>query len=276
MSSHLDIIVMNNANVHIQGKRIFIKDMAMYLVPPHGQEPHIAPSLQTVKRGVGTEDELDSQGGLGLKLIPSARDSAISIQEAAEEKGSLTKSPPFPYDTPAEPGNPTIVPREVLERFHFTFLIRHPKHSIPSYYRCCIPPLLERTNFAPFLPEEAGYVELRRMFDYCKDTGLVGPKVCGRDDMVVDNGGKPDSGIEICVIDADDLLDDPEGILRKYCASIGIKFEPEMLQWDNEEDHRFAREQFEKWNGFHDDAINSKDLKARQHVSLPSQCIGHT
>lgn len=158
------------------------------------------------------------------------------------------------------------MPREILERFHFTFLIRHPNRAIPSYYRCCIPPLVERTKFNPFLPSEAGYEELRRLFDYCKDTGLVGPRVCGQD---ASNGeAKQDGGIEICVIDADDLLDDPEGVLRKYCQSIGLEFRPEMLCWDNDEDHEFARGQFEKWDGFHDDAINSKDLKPRKHVSV--------
>jgi len=184
---------------------------------------------------------------------------------------SPPKSPPFPYDTPSEPSNPTVVPREILERFHFTFLIRHPNRAIPSYYRCCIPPLVERTGFNPFMPSEAGYDELKKLFDYCKDTGLVGPKICGQGEGAVDqkNAESQDSGIEICVIDADDLLDDPEGILRKYCESIGLDFRPEMLTWDNEEDHEFAREQFEKWNGFHDDAIHSKDLKPRVHKHKP-------
>lgn len=33
------------------------------------------------------------------------------------------------------------------------------------------------------------------------------------------------------VIDADDLLDDPEGILRTLCAALGIAFDPAMLRW---------------------------------------------
>lgn len=114
------------------------------------------------------------------------------------------------------------------------------------------------------MPCEAGYDELRRVFDYCKETGLVGPAVCGRDDSGITN---PPGNVEICVIDADDLLDDPEGILRQYCKSIGLEFRPEMLEWDTEEAHSFAKAQFEKWDGFHDDAIGSKDLKPRQHVS---------
>lgn len=255
-----------------QGKRVFIKDITYYLVPPEKQDARLAPSLHSVKRGVGTEDELNEKGGLGLRTTLTARDSGVDMHGSATSDDSPPKSPPFPYDTPAEPSNPTVVPREILERFHFTFLIRHPKYAIPSYYRCCIPPLVERTGFNPFMPNEAGYEELKRLFDYCKGTGLVGPRICGQGEGKVDeaSSSKADSGIEICVIDADDLLDDPKGILQQYCASIGLEFCDEMLKWDNEEDHEFAKEQFEKWNGFHDDAIDSKDLKPRQHVSPQS------
>ncbi|KAK5130500.1 hypothetical protein LTR08_001980 [Meristemomyces frigidus] len=251
-----------------EGKRVFIKDITYYLVPPGQQDARVAPSLQNIKRGVGTEEQLNKQGGLGLQTAPTTPDSGIVMNE--DNESPSPKSPPFPYSTPSEAHNPTVVPREILERFHFTFLIRHPNRAVPSYYRCCIPPLVERTGFNPFMPSEAGYDELRALFDYCKDTGLVGPKVCGRDDAPngIVNGGS-DSNIEICVIDADDLLDDPEGVLRKYCDSIGLDFSPEMLKWDNEADHEFAKQEFEKWNGFHDDAIHSKDLKPRQHKSKP-------
>ena len=179
-----------------------------------------------------------------------------------------SKSAPYPYGTPSEPGNPSVMPKELLEKFHFTFLIRHPRNSIPSYYRCCVPPLVEKTGFNEFMPEESGYDELRRFFDYCKDTGIVGPKICGQED----NGAvaKPNS-VEICVMDADDLLDDPEGMLRHYCASVGIEFDMGMLNWDTEEEHQQAKDAFEKWNGFHEDAIHSKDLKPRATVST-TQC----
>ncbi|KAF2861351.1 hypothetical protein K470DRAFT_281607 [Piedraia hortae CBS 480.64] len=211
-----------------EGKRVFIKDMALYLVPPEGQKPHIAPTLANAK-------------------LP-------------------TNKPPFPYETPAEPGNPTIIPKELLEKFHFTFLIRHPKFSIPSYYRCCIPPLLERTGFSPFMPSEAGYKELRVLFDWCKDNGLIGPNACGQDGQDGQDGQK---GTEICVIDADDLLDDPEGILTRYCRSVGIEFEPDMLNWNQADYHEFAKKVFDKWDGWHDDALGSNDLKPRKHKKVP-------
>ena len=235
-------------------------------MPPTQQEAKIAPSLQTVKRGVGTQVLSNGMAnGVSGSTTPDSGVGGIV---------NHTDRPPFPFDSHTEPNNPSIIPREILERFHFTFLIRHPNRAIPSYYRCCIPPLVEKTGFNPFMTCEAGYDELRRFFDYCKDTGLVGPNVCGqgKEQQSVD-GGDSKGNIEICMIDADDLLDDPEGVLRQYCQSIGVKFEQEMLTWDSEEDHAFAKEQFEKWNGFHEDAIHSKDLKPRVHVSQPCRLV---
>jgi hypothetical protein len=234
-------------------------------VPPNKQQSRVAPSLRIPKRGVGTNGE--TNGTNGEVKDATDKDSAVSV--------SSDKGAPFPYDTPSEPNNPSVMPKELLEKFHFTFLIRHPRNSIPSYYRCCVPPLVEKTGFNEFMPEEAGYDELRRFFDYCKDTGIVGPKICGQPD----NGAvaAPNS-VEICILDADDLLDDPEGMLRHYCASVGIEFDMSMLNWDSEEEHQKAKDAFEKWNGFHEDAIYSKDLKPRatvspKHSAAPYLCL---
>lgn len=142
-----------------------------------------------------------------------------------------------------EPANPTVLPRDILRQFQYTFLIRHPRRSIPSYYRCTVPPLDAVTGFYDFDPAEAGYDELRRFFDYVLSEGLV-----DRENLVV--------------IDADDLLDDPESVLRAYCERVGLEFCPGMLNW-SEEDTRFAQEKFAKWDGFHNDALRSSSLKPR-------------
>lgn len=178
-------------------------------------------------------------------------------------KGTVSQ-PPFPYHTEGEPGNPTVVPRAMLERFHFSFLIRDPHSSIPSYYRCTIPPLDDMTGFYEFYPNEAGYDELRRVFDFLRDTGLVDSKQAAGVNGV-SNGGS--NSVRTCVVDADDLLDDPEGIIKAYCRTVGLDFDPEMLNWDNEEDQKRAKTAFAKWKGFHEDAIDSKDLKPRKNVS---------
>ncbi|KAF4336723.1 hypothetical protein FBEOM_9423 [Fusarium beomiforme] len=174
------------------GKRIFIKDMAYYLMAPDNKPTKIAPSL-------------------------------------GEE----------------EPGNPTVLPLEVLKQFQFTFLIRHPRRAIPSYYRCTVPPLDEVTGFYDFMPNEAGYKELVRFFDF-----LIRENIVDKDNLVV--------------IDADDLLDNPEKTIRLYCEKTGIDFKPEMLEW-NDEDCNYATIAFQKWNGWHNDAIKSSALRPRTH-----------
>lgn len=216
------------------------------MVPPKGNPATIAPSLggQKVKKGVGTSDK--SSG------VTNGHTNGVS------------HNVPYPYDTEAEPGNPTVVPEAILKLFHFTFLIRHPRHSIPSYWRCTIPPLDSVTGFYDFMPSEAGYDELRRVFDFLKAKKQVGPTVAG-EHGVLDPGE-----VSITVIDADDLLDDPDGIISAYCKEVGIDYSPQMLNWDTEKDHQRAKDAFEKWKGFHDDAINSTSLKPRSaaHVSL--------
>ncbi|KKA31049.1 hypothetical protein TD95_002956 [Thielaviopsis punctulata] len=180
-----------------EGKRIFIKDIAYYLLAPDNKETKTADSFH-----VGNEVQ-----------------------------------------------NPTTLPLEELAKFQFTFLIRHPRRSIPSYYRCTIPPLVEMTGFDEFMPNEAGYVELRRLFDYLIETGVV-PKE------------------SIVVVDADDMLDQPETVIREYCNRIGIDFTPNMLQWTKEDDEN-AMTAFEKWKGFHEDALSSSSLNPRKHAQKP-------
>lgn len=241
-----------------QDKRIFIKDITHYLVPPSGKPASIAPSLHTLKRGVGTNGDAPSTNGHATN-------------------GSSKSGAPYPYHTAAEPGNPTVIPQDVLKQFHFAFLIRHPKHSIPSYFRCTVPPLDKITGFYDFMPAEAGYDEQRRVFDYLRQTGQIGPKVCGQGGMNANetNGHAAQDGtVDICVIDADDLLDHPAFIVETFCKSVGIEYSPDLLLWETEEDHRIAKNAFEKWRGFHEDAINSTSLKPRVHVRncLPALC----
>ncbi|EKD20539.1 uncharacterized protein L3040_004171 [Drepanopeziza brunnea f. sp. 'multigermtubi'] len=255
-----------------EGKRLFIKDITHYLVPPEGKPATIAPSLggKTVKKGVGTNGEKIVTNGVTNGLTNGNETTNGHHTNGHHTNGHHTNGnhtnghhtngnhkAPYPHDTGAEPGNPTVVPAEVLRQFHFTFLIRHPRHSIPSYYRCTIPPLDAITGFYNFMPSEAGYDELRRVFDFLVKDGQVGPAEAGK------HGDLSDGEVSITVIDADDLLDNPEGIVRAYCKEVGLEYSPDMLVWDTDEDHQRAREAFEKWRGFHDDAINSTSLRPR-------------
>ncbi|OJD34507.1 uncharacterized protein BKCO1_22000133 [Diplodia corticola] len=266
-----------------EGKRIFIKDITHYLVPADQQPASIAPSLVKYKRGVGTDAaqpdahaRVDSAHGSDAATNGDVNAAPNGVSHEARIEGHEATKPPYPYPTFVEPGNPTVVPTELLAKFHWTFLIRHPRNSIPSYYRCTVPPLDDITGFYNFMPSEAGYDELRRTFDYLKNIGLVGPKIAGQEGAETNGetngtvippfGTEP---VEICVIDADDLLDNPAGIIQRYCESVGIEYKPEMLTWDNDEDHRIAKERFEKWKGFHEDAIESRDLKPRAQKKVP-------
>jgi len=252
-----------------QGKRLFIKDMAQYFVPPNGKPVSIAPSLLRKERGIGTES--DGHEAVSGEIGSNPGNTTSMPNGHIEDKDT---NPKLPYPTAAEPGNPTVIPAALLEKFHWTFLIRHPRNSIPSYYRCTIPPLDKITGFYNFRPDEAGYNELRRTFDYLRHAGCVGPAVAGQSGQTNGNNGSNENSnggnhhhAEICVIDADDLLDNPSDIISAFCKSVGIDYSPDMLKWDNEESHEHARNAFQKWKGFHDDAIHSKDLKPRQHVS---------
>jgi hypothetical protein len=260
---------------NLKGKRIFIKDIIHYLVPPDQQPATIAPSLQRNKIEIGTH-------GNGTATMNGLLRLDVSQSKA-----------PYPFRTEAEPGNPTVVPSEMLAKFHFTFLIRDPHSSIPSYYRCTVPPLDEVTGFYEFYPSEAGYDEVRRVFDYLRKIGHIGLHLHGsivgsdKGDMNDSDGaystdhesdGSNPAAVDICVVDADDLLKNPAGIIEAYCRSVDVDYVPEMLSWDDEKQQTQARETFEKWPGFHEDAMNSKELKPSIRVSsteprLASSCI---
>lgn len=66
------------------------------------------------------------------------------------------------------------------------------------------------------------------------------------------------------MVDADDLLDHPAEVIERYCKEIGIEYTPKMLKWgDSEECQKRAEGAFEKWKGFHEDALGSTELKPR-------------
>jgi hypothetical protein len=247
-------IIWHQSNTTLQGKRVFIKDITHYLAPPHGNPAFIAPSLGGApKRGVGTNGAV-TNGAVTNGITTNG----------TTTNGNTTSSAPYPHHTEPEAGNPTVVPEEILEKFHFTFLIRHPRSSIPSYFRCTIPPLNKVTGFYNFDPSEAGYDELRRVFDFLKSNRHVGPARAGEHRGNLGNGE-----VSITMIDADDLLDNPNGIIEAYCKEVGLEYDPGMLNWDTEVDHAQAKRAFEKWRGFHNDAIESTSLKPRdsKHVS---------
>lgn len=100
-------------------------------------------------------------------------------------------------------------------------------------------------------------MELRRLFDYLRETKIVGSRVASANDSA--QGDQ----VAITVVDADDLLDKPHEMIESFCKEVGINFTPEMLSWEGETAQQQAANAFEKWNGFHNDAIGSSSLKPR-------------
>jgi len=224
------------------GKRTFIKDIIYYIVPHDEGQARIAPSLLADPNSKGSAKPGTTDGVEGVN-------GGAGEGEHEEEEDD-------------EAGNPTVLPTSVLRRFHFTFLIRHPRRAVPSYYRCTVPPLDEVTGFDRFMPSEAGYVELRRFFDYVRERGIVGPARAGEPAKAGE--------VSITVVDADDLLDRPAEVIEAFCREVGIDYSPDMLRWEDKESQEYAVKTFEKWNGFHNDVIGSTYLKPREHgvVSL--------
>lgn len=120
-----------------------------------------------------------------------------------------------------------------------------------------MPPLDAVTGFYDFDASEAGYDELRRIFDFLREEGMIGPRRAGEGER------REEDEVRITVVDADDLLDNPNGIVEAYCREVGLEYEPGMLRWDGEEDRERAMKAFEKWRGFHEDAIESGSLRPR-------------
>jgi hypothetical protein len=217
----------------------------------------------TVSNGTANGVELHDTNGSATNGHTNGHVNGTSNGESAR---------PYPYNTPSEPGNPTVMPRALQEQFHWAFLIRDPHFSVPSYFRCTIPPLDKVTGFYNYDPFEAGYDELRRHFDYLRREGLIGPRVATRPDLKLEDESKvKETTDEICVIDADDMLDAPAATIEAFCNSVGLPYTPDMLIWDTPEDYKVACDAFEKWRGFHNDAIESSSLVARTHVSSMSR-----
>lgn len=212
-----------------EGKRIMMKDMAQYFIPP------IAGGVtQTTSKPVSdlTEEE---------RLAPNAPGVAKSIQEDPKCQ-KLVDSLKSTVSPDLAASNPTNLPAEVLQNLDYVFLIRPPHLSVPSYYRCCIPPRVEETGWTHYRSAEGGYRELRMMYDYVsqlrKERGLSAP----------------------IVIDSLDLIGNPEVTLQKVCKSLELEWDPSMLVWgeNREKDVKL----FEKWKGFHDDALSSNGFRA--------------
>ncbi|XP_072022513.1 uncharacterized protein [Amphiura filiformis] len=95
--------------------------------------------------------------------------------------------------------------------FTHTILIRDPAKSMSSFYDVCTMPVcLNYGLLRHVLPEGYAFKELYELYEYIKNN----------------------LGQEPAIIDADDLIQYPEQIVRRYCDAIGVEFTNAMLDWD--------------------------------------------
>ncbi len=117
---------------------------------------------------------------------------------------------------------------EFFAHFRHSFLIRDPAKTLTSMYE----------KWPDFHIGETGFAEQRELFDQLVDRhGEVPP-----------------------VIDSDDLLEDPAGVVAAWCGAVGIEYLPEALCWEPG-----PREEVSWWDGgsFHENLRRSAGLVAQ-------------
>ncbi|XP_022104348.1 uncharacterized protein LOC110986636 [Acanthaster planci] len=105
---------------------------------------------------------------------------------------------------------------ELPQGFKYSFLIRHPAKvhlSWKQHLENFFPSLTNDIQSLPeyIFPAGRGFKELYELAMYVE-------KHLGQDPVI---------------IDSDDLLADPEGILSAYCREMGIPYSRELLSWDS-------------------------------------------
>ncbi len=141
---------------------------------------------------------------------------------------------------------------ELLAIFRHSFLIRDPAKTITSMY----------DKWPDFHEGEVGFAEQRALFD----------RLCDRD------------GVAPPVLDSDDLLENPQVMVARWCEAVGIPFMPEALSWEPG-----ARDEVSWWDSgaFHANLRNSDGLKpqVRKYIDISdapdrvreihAQCLPH-
>jgi hypothetical protein len=113
-----------------------------------------------------------------------------------------------------------------LRRLTNTFLIRDPRSAIASYYA-----LNPQVTLA-----EIGYEQVWKIFEKVAHITQSTP----------------------VVVNADDLIEHPQGVVEAYCQTLGLAFVPEALQWQAEH-----KPEWDIWKNWHTDAAQSTTIEKR-------------
>jgi hypothetical protein len=142
----------------------------------------------------------------------------------AHIRANATEKPVFFKDMCSHCFEPLAEDGAFLGELSNTFLIRDPAKAIASYY--AMNPKVTM--------EEIGLQQISAIFEKVANLGVDTP----------------------IVVDADDLEDDPDGIIRAYCQRLGLRFIPEAMSWAP--DHQ---EEWEIWKDWHKDAAQSTGIQ---------------
>lgn len=95
---------------------------------------------------------------------------------------------------------------------YFVFLIRNPHHTIISFYKK-VAPIFDQIAYQ--ISDLIGYKSLYSIFKAAKQHAAQAPYI----------------------IYTEDLYNNPQETIKRFCQHIGIAFKPESLHWDNLGEH---------------------------------------
>lgn len=128
-----------------------------------------------------------------------------------------------------------------LDAFVHAALIRHPARTVPSLWRGSHDS--ERTGWSWFDEREVGFDALETVLAAAEEA----------------------SGVAGTIVDADDLLADPPGVMETWCERVGLRWVPNMLRWVPGPVESWAT-----WPGWHDTAAQSDGLRPRPRSPIPA------
>ena len=130
-------------------------------------------------------------------------------------------------------GNYDALLQKGLKEYKHSFLIRDPKKSIPSLYRGSIN--RQESGWGYFDPEEVGFRQLLELYEF----------------VVRELDSSP------VIVDADDLLESPEEMMKKYCSATGLVYEENMTTWERGPVSELDNCQSMGW---HEEVVNSMGI----------------
>lgn len=172
------------------------------------------------------------------KILAKTRDTATKpniidkMLDLPEEKRANVLQTPY-NDTTVSVPNLTILPDRMMASFAPVFMVRHPVKQVESWYRAS-----RVFGVQPNEPDfelVASYAASRKIYDYYEDL-YHGRKDNGHANEHSDGIGHGDEeNVWPIIIDGDDLVNDPEGMSKKFCKVVGLDPAGLIFLWEVKE-----------------------------------------